>query len=60
MLSNLFRPRLKEALRQAYDAGLAKGYELGWQMRGTKESSKGFIISSRVDKEIEAILRKKH
>jgi len=59
MLRKLFRKLIREELRRAYDAGLDKGYELGFMMREMEQTNRGFIIGSRVEQEIEAILKEK-
>lgn len=43
----------REQLKKAYDDGLAKGYELGWN-----KDNRGIITGSIIDKEIDEILRK--
>ena len=52
------RGKLTEKRKESYDAGLAKGYELGFMMGKTESSNKGFIIGSKVDRQIREILRR--
>lgn len=64
MLRKLIRKLIREEIRRAYglgyDGGITKGYELGWMMRETEESNRGFIIGgSKVEQEIEEILKAK-
>jgi len=48
--------RLQKIKQRAYEKGLNKGYELGWQMRQVYYNNKGFIIG-KLDQELEDILR---
>ena len=50
--------KFTDKLKESYDAGLAKGYELGFMMGKTESSNKGFIIGSKVDRQIREILRR--
>ena len=48
------------AIRQrAYEEGLNRGYELGWHYRQTEESNLGFIIGSKINEQIDDILKRK-
>ena len=58
MFSKLFQKQIQTEIKRAYDAGLAKGYELGWNYRKMEETNHGFIIGSKVGREIEDILRR--
>lgn len=52
--------KLKRIWQKGYDAGLAKGYELGFMMGKTERTNRGFIIGgSKVDQQIEQILKGK-
>ena len=59
MLRKLFRKLIREELQKAYDAGLDKGYELGFMMKEMEQTNRGFIIGSKVEQEIEEILKAK-
>ena len=64
MLSKLFMRQMKEQIQRAYDAGLNKGYELGYMMGKADRTNRGFIIApynkqEKVKQEIEEILQNK-
>jgi len=49
---------LRKLLKEAYEKGLNKGYELGWQMRAVERTNRGFITAgSKLDQELEEILK---
>ena len=50
--------KLKRICAHAYEQGVERGYELGWQMRIVEETNKGFIIRGKVAQDIEEILKK--
>ena len=50
--------KLKKLCQDYYDRGVAKGYELGYRMAQAEKTNRGFIISSKGDREIEEILKK--
>jgi len=56
----IIRDELKKTYNAGYDAGLAKGYELGYRMSKTERTNRGFIIGSKVDQQLEEILREKN
>jgi len=58
MFSKLFQKQIYEELKRAYDAGLAKGYELGYMMGKAERTNRGFIIGSKVEREIAEIIEK--
>ena len=41
------KKNLRADLKKAYDDGLNKGYELGYVMKKTEETNRGFIIGSK-------------
>jgi len=51
--------KLKKICDDYFHQGLVKGYELGYKMRQIEKSNKGCIISSKLDGDIEAILKEK-
>ena len=51
------RKKLRNLLKEAYEQGLTKGYDLAWQMRQVERNNKGFIIAGKLDQELENILR---
>jgi len=51
--------KLKKICDDYYHQGLVKGYELGYKMRQIEESNKGSIIGSKVNGQIETILKEK-
>jgi hypothetical protein len=50
--------RLKKICQDYYSRGFTKGYELGYQMAKSEKDNRGFIIGSKVNKEIEELLKK--
>ena len=63
MLVILTQKQLRELEQKAekigYDVGFNKGYELGYKMCKCDSTNRGFIIGSRVQDEIDEILRRK-
>lgn len=59
LLYKILGDDIKRKLKQAYEAGINKGYELGYMMGKTERTNRGFIIGSKVDQEIEEILKEK-
>lgn len=50
--------KFKQICQEHYSRGVVKGYELGYKTGNAEKSNLGFIIGSKVDEQIEAILRK--
>lgn len=44
--------KLEKICQDFYDRGVAKGYELGYKMGKSDRTNLGFIIGSRVDKQM--------
>jgi len=59
LLYKIIGKKVKREINQAFQDGLTKGFELGYQLRKQKETKRGFIISPKVDREIDEILRRK-
>jgi len=59
MLIILTQNKLHKLLMQEFQKGLGLGYQLGWKYKGMDITNRGFIISSKVDNEIEKLLRDK-
>lgn len=62
MFEKLFRKRIEAIRKDAYNAGLAKGYELGYAMGRSSRTNRGFVIgpqATRLDEELQAILKEK-
>jgi hypothetical protein len=52
--------KFKKICQDYYGRGVAKGYELGYKTGKMERTNLGFIIGSKVDEQIEEILRKMH
>jgi len=50
--------RLEAICRDIYQRAVTRGYELGYRAGQASQKNRGCIIGSRLDKEIEEILRK--
>ena len=51
---------LKKLCQDYYSKGVTKGYELGWMMKETEKSNKGFVMAgTKVDQELKEILESK-
>ena len=59
LLIKLLRKLVLDELKEAYEAGVSTGYQLGYRLGQVEKSNRGFIMSSRMDQEIEAILKEK-
>lgn len=57
LVIKLLRKLIREELKKAYYAGINKGYELGWMMRQSEETNKGFITGNKLDQELDEILK---
>lgn len=58
-LKKIFTDVVREAIKDAYLAGLNKGYELGWQMGKTERTNRGFIIGGlEVNRQLNEIIKK--
>lgn len=56
----IMRPkRLRQMLKDSYEKGVTKGYELGYQMRQVEDRNRGFIIGSKIDRQLDEILKQK-
>lgn len=53
------KKKLEELKKAEYNRGLNVGYQAGWGSRSIEESNKGIILGSKVDQQLEDILRKK-
>lgn len=54
------KKRQKAREQAAYELGLNKGYELGWQMRRVDRDNRGFIIAGALlDRELDEIQQRK-
>lgn len=53
LLNKIYRLKREQVKR-----AIARGIEIGWELRGEAEKRKGVIISPNVDREIEEILRR--
>ena len=51
--------RLEEIKQEERRAGISLGYDLGWKMRELEVSNLGFITGSKLDRELDEILRRK-
>jgi len=58
------KKRYNERIKEAYELGLhtadeinGKCYKMGWLMGETERTNRGFIASSKLDQELEDILR---
>jgi len=51
------KKKLDELKQEQYENGIAKGYELGFKMRQVEKSNRGFIIGSKVNREISQIVK---
>jgi len=49
--------KLKKICEDYYSRGVAKGCELGYKTAKSEKSNRGFIIGSKVDAQLEEILR---
>lgn len=52
--------KFKKICQDCYGRGVAKGYELGYKTGKMERTNLGFIIGSKLDEQIEEILRKMH
>ena len=59
MLSQFFRKQIRAELKRAYDAGLARGYKLGYMAGRIEASNRGYILASKADSDLDAILKDK-
>ena len=59
ILIRLLRKLIREELKQSYNAGVNTGYQLGYRLGQVERSNRGFIFGSKMDQEIEAILKEK-
>jgi hypothetical protein len=50
--------KLKKICQDYYSRGFTKGYELGYRMAKSERDNRGFITGSKVDKEIEELLKR--
>lgn len=50
--------KLKRICQDYYSQGITKGYELSYKMGQVEKTNRGFIIGSKVEGQIEDILRK--
>ena len=57
MLKVISGRKLEQEKQKSYDAGLNKGYELGFKMGKVDRTNRGFIIGSKINKELDCILR---
>lgn len=48
----------KEKVREAYEAGLQRGYTLGYNSGVAEKRNRGVILGSNLDREVETILGK--
>ena len=50
--------KLKKICEKYYSHGFTKGFELGYRMAKSEKDNRGFIISPKVNQEIEELLKK--
>ena len=59
LLIRLCRKLVLEDIKQSYEAGVSTGYYLGYRLGQVEKSNRGFIFGSKMDQEIEEILKEK-
>lgn len=59
LLYRILGDDIKRKLDQAYEAGVSTGYQLGYRLGQVEKSNRGFIFGSKLEEEIEEILKRK-